>query len=189
MLFICGSPRFRFVVIPVRGFFVYLGMKEIVVNSKKHGVKTILIDDADFEIIKHMNWYVYKHRNTFYAATNIKLESGKRTKITMHRIIIKTKLECDHIDHNGLNNQRSNLRTATRSQNGSNTTTWKNGTSKYLGVCLPNGKKKYMAQIKKKGVRVHLGNFENEIEAALAYNKAAKEIHGEFANLNIIPTY
>lgn len=162
-------------------------MAKIIVHSKTYGEKTILFDESDSGVINPHSWYVYKHRNTFYAATNILLADGRRTKITMHRHLLGfPDNQCDHIDHNGLNNQRGNIRDSTHSQNQSNKSSMIGSTSKYVGVCLPTGRKKWVAQIKKHGIKICLGNFDNEIDAALAYNTAAIKIHGEFANLNII---
>ena len=100
----------------------------------------------------------------------------------------------DHIDRDSTNDRIENLREATMSQNQRNCTAKKNGTSKYLGVSKSfkrATKKIYSAcitAVKGQG-NIYLGYFENEIEAALAYNRAAVKYHGEFANLNIITPY
>ena len=92
----------------------------------------------------------------------------------------------DHIDGNPLNNSLTNLRAATKSQNGMNRRSRINSSSKYLGVNWVNSRKKWQAQIQTSGKRIHIGRFTCEKEAARAYNKAASEYHGEFANLNVI---
>jgi hypothetical protein len=145
-----------------------------------------LVDDTDFEWLNQWKWHALKHRDTFYAARN----SGGRLNrkyIFMHRLIlgiVDSKIEVDHEDLNGLNNSRSNLRQATRSQNAANIPSRKNSSSKYLGVYWDKSRQKWAAAITKNYKKTFLGYFENEHEAATAYNKAATEIHAEFANLN-----
>jgi hypothetical protein len=92
----------------------------------------------------------------------------------------------DHIDGNPLNNSIDNLRAATPSGNARNCRSAKNSSSKYLGVCWHKAAKKWRAQIKINGEVKYLGCFTCEKEAARAYNKAAAEHFGEFANLNVI---
>ena len=111
----------------------------------------------------------------------------------MHRMILElndSSLKADHKDSDGLNNQRCNLRTATPYQNVVNRKAV--GRSKYLGVFMNTSKYKgktyiyWQGSIQKNGIKEHLGCFKKETDAALAYNEAAKKIHGEFAKLNII---
>ena len=89
----------------------------------------------------------------------------------------------DHIDRNSLNNRRGNLRLCTPSQNILNTR-GKKGTSKYKGVWWNTKKNKWLAMITSKGRHFHLGFFDEEIEAAKAYDRKAVELFGEFAYLN-----
>ena len=91
----------------------------------------------------------------------------------------------DHIDHDGLNNSRPNLQLATRSQNAYNRRkTSSKCTSKYKGVCFNKREGKWISSIKVEGKRIYLGYFDNQIDAAKAYDKAAKEYHKNFAVLN-----
>lgn len=146
-----------------------------------------LVDDEDYERLSRFKWYARKSKNTFYATRRL----GKHgDHIQMHRDIVGIneypKLFADHEDHNGLNNQRDNLRVATRSQNNANKKAI--GVSIYLGVfynkqCV---NKPWYSRIRKNKKTRHLGYFANEMEAAIAYNNAAIKIHGEFANLNAI---
>lgn len=104
----------------------------------------------------------------------------------MHRQILgltDPKIFTDHKDHNGLNNQRSNLRIATHGQNMANKSP--SGKSKYMGVSWNKNDKKWRSQIRKNRVTIYLGSYINEIDAAIAYNNKAVEVHGEFANLNV----
>ena len=140
---------------------------------------TAQVDDEDFEYLNQCKW------NTCLTKTG-HIYAGRTLKtILMHRIIMSapTDKQVDHIDHNGLNNQKSNLRLCTNAQNSMNRIPY--GTSKYLGVYkVKNRKSSFMSQIKVNGVHKYLGCFKNEIDAAKSYDIAAKKYNGEFANLN-----
>lgn len=139
-----------------------------------------LVDDADFEWLNQWKWYASNKITTFYA------QRGK-DDIYMHRLILgleDIKIKCDHIDRNGLNNQRNNLRPATKSQNNCNSKPRKNKTSIFRGVYWCVDKNKWRASITKDNIVYALGNFTNQEAAAIAYNKKAIEFHGEFATLN-----
>jgi hypothetical protein len=93
-------------------------------------------------------------------------------------------LVCDHIDHNGLNNTKRNLRLCTKQQNAINQRPRKDGSSKYKGVCWHKRNKKWQARIHHSGRYYHLGTFKSQRAAALAYDSAARKYHGDFACLN-----
>lgn len=103
----------------------------------------------------------------------------------MHRLIFSLKwtptTEIDHKNGNGLDNRRENLRIATRSQNAANRFK-RGGSSKFKGVCIAG--KRWKAGIRQDGKSYHLGTFDTEEEAALAYNASATIRFGEFARLN-----
>jgi hypothetical protein len=138
-----------------------------------------LVDDEDYEFLNQWKWFVLKLKDTSYALRHLNKDNRF---IYMHRLIMNTpdELEVDHIDHNGLNNQKYNLRNCTHQQNLMNHKI--TGKSKYIGVSY-NGKYIH-AKIRANGKQIHLGNFKTEIEAALVYDQRAKEIFGEYANLN-----
>lgn len=148
-----------------------------------------LVDDEDYEkVIQFGSWFAFKgkDKNTFYAQKSVYRE---RKTYLMHRFILQIadpKIIIDHRDKNGLNNCKNNLRMATGTQNNANATSAKNSTSQYLGVYWYKTRRKWKSEITKNRKNKCLGYFYNEVDAALAYNKAAKEIHGEFASLNII---
>ena len=96
------------------------------------------------------------------------------------------KMHVDHKDGNGLNNQKSNLRLATTSQNLANGRARDNFTSKYKGVHWDRFNNKWRVQVQTKDRIVRLGRFGNEVFAALAYNDAAVRLQGEFARINLI---
>ena len=140
-----------------------------------------IVDDDDFEKINQYKWYVLKCTHSFYA---VRRESGR--PLLMHRQIMG--LECDkqvdHINHNGLDNRKSNLRIATCSQNQHNRRLQINNKSGYKGVSWTKHKNKWRANIRLNGKDIHLGYYENLIDAALAYDDAAKKYHEDFAVLN-----
>lgn len=161
----------------------FVFMKKIIVNSPKHGIKEILVDNDMFEDLNKFTWCAHKCGNVFYA-----MRKYKRTiSIMMHRLVMgitDPNIMVDHRDNNGLNNQRSNLRTATRSENLCNRKSVRNSKSKYKGVAWVTSHKLWRASIQKDKVQRALGYFKSEIDAAKAYDAAAKQYHGEFANLN-----
>lgn len=141
-----------------------------------------MVDDSDHDWLSQFKWHAVNDRGIYYAIRS-------RDKKRMHRIILgltNPKIPCDHRDHNGLNNQRDNIRECTQSQNICNRSPKKNGSSKYLGVSWDKQHKKWRTFIQENKRLKFLGRFHLETDAATAYNNAAKEIHGEFANLNNI---
>jgi len=147
------------------------------------------VDNKDFKYLCQWNWIVRKSNHTYYAARTIQVDK-KQKMIYMHRVIMNTpiNLECDHEDHNGLNNQRYNLRNCTHNQNQMNKRYL--GKSKYIGVSVGEAKYKnktykyIAAHICPSGIKIHLGRFKTEIEAAKVRDIASKKYFGEFANLN-----
>lgn len=92
----------------------------------------------------------------------------------------------DHIDGDGLNNQRLNLRQSTKSQNNMNTNKGQGYSSKYKGVTWDKARKKWKCGIKINGKQIFIGRFIEEDDAALAYNQKASELFGEFSRLNVL---
>lgn len=141
--------------------------------------KVAIVDVEDYEWLSEHKWWTSTKSSGFYAC-----RQENNAKIYMHRIIIKAPqgLFVDHIDRNGLNNRRSNLRLCTISQNIRNRRS-KIGTSKYKGVYWDKKCNKWRAAI---FLREHtnLGLFDNEVDAAKAYDRKADELFGEFAYLN-----
>lgn len=162
-------------------------MKEIEIISKVHGLFICTVDDCDYERILKYSWQVLARLGkTNYARTHTSGCRKNRGTILMHRLILNLKIGqvCDHIDGNGLNNCRSNIRVATIAQNAKNYRRPKNNKTGFKGVCVTDGKFRATIMVDKK--QKYLGRFGNAIDAAKAYNKAAKENHGEFANLNVV---
>lgn len=157
-------------------------MKEIILTQGK----IALIDDEDFEMVSKHKWRLQKGRNTHYAITQI-YHKRKMQAILMHRLILNPaeNMDVDHINHNGWDNTRSNIRVCTKSQNCMNRNTHKGSSSIYKGVCWHKQCNKWRSRIRIHGKLIHLGDFHNEIDAAKAYNIKAVELFGEFAKLNI----
>jgi hypothetical protein len=147
--------------------------------------KFAIVDPEDYELLSQHKWHAAKQGSTYYA---LRKHAGKH--IGMHRQITNAPkgLVCDHINHNGLNNTKLNLRICTQSQNACNQRTRRNKSSKYKGTHWHKRDKKWHARIKANGRRYFLGYFNNEIDAAKAYDRAAKKHHREFACLNFPDT-
>lgn len=147
-----------------------------------------IVDVVDYESLSILKWYATRYGNVWYAATHGVAVENKRGFCLMHRYILGVSNGefVDHIDRNGLNNSRSNLRLATKQQNGWNRSMQANNTSGYKGVFYYRRYGKWQAKIACKGKQFYLGYFETPEEAASAYNNAAIELHGEFAWLNKI---
>ena len=130
----------------------------------------IVVDPEDQHIVDAHTWHTV---NGYY-------QSGEG--IYLHRYIIDSEF-VDHKDGNGLNNKRDNIRPATKSQNSMNKGKHSDNTTGYKGVVahVDGG---FQAQIMYDGKQKYLGLYSSKEKAALAYNKAALEYHGEFAKLN-----
>jgi hypothetical protein len=142
--------------------------------------KVAIVDDEDYESLSQFKWYAVKCAKTFYALRKKPL-SQLRIAIRMHREIINPPVGffCDHINGNGLDNRRSNLRIVTNAQNQLNKGVYKTTATGKKGVIIDHGK--YRASIKMNRRSKHLGMFKTAEEASAAYQKAAKELFGEYA--------
>lgn len=156
----------------------------IILKSKKYGIKECLIDDEDFIKINHLKWCIVPNRSTFYALSRIRIGKMKYKTIRMHQLIIDGN-PIDHKDGNGLNNQKNNLRKATRQENNFNVPLTKRNKSGYKGV-YKTPYSRYIACIRVSGVLIHGGTFSTAEEAAKKYNELAITHHKEFAWLNQI---
>lgn len=162
-------------------------MKTVPLHGAKAAGRVALVDDEDYELVMQYRWFVdERERNCRphgpYAIAN--LPRPLRKQISMHRLLTGWP-RIDHIDHNGLNNQRSNLRPATYTQNAQNQRSHVDSTSKYKGVCWLRKKGKWLAYINYNGQRHYLGLHLSEEDAARAYDVAARREFGEFALLNL----
>lgn len=143
----------------------------------------VFVDKEDLEYLSQFNWRII---NGNYIARERSRTLGKIT-ILLHREIINCpkNREVDHINGNPLDNRKENLRIVTRSKNMMNKRKLKDTfSSKYKGVHWHKHNKKWIAKLRYNKKDIYLGSFMLEKEAALAYNKKAKELFNEFANLN-----
>lgn len=158
-------------------------MVELIIKSKTYGEKVCYYDECDDDIVKKYIWCIVPNRKTFYAMSRIKIGYKKYKTIRMHQLICyKGDGFIDHIDRNGLNNTRKNLRRATTEQNNYNVAPTTRNTSGYKGV-YPY-RNKFVACIRKSGKLIHGGSFKTAELAALKYNELALKHFGEFAYLN-----
>jgi hypothetical protein len=147
--------------------------------------KFAIVDIDDFYKVIIYKWHTRHSAQTFYATCTIGY-GRNRINLHMHRLIMNAPddMFVDHINGNGWDNRKANLRLATSAQNNYNRRLTSNRTSKYKGVDYRPAKKAYRARITVDKRKIFLGHFKSEIEAACEYDKAAKKYHGEFAALN-----
>lgn len=147
-----------------------------------------IVDDVDFEAISKFKWCAHKHRGgRFYA---VRKGEKRCSLILMHRMISGAgpSLVVDHINHNGLDNRRENLRVCTNVENLRNANLSKNNSSGFKGVSWSKDKNKWEAYITIGGKKKSLGKYTEASDAAQAYNIAAERYFGEFALLNKVAT-
>lgn len=154
--------------------------------------KYAIVDPEDFDRVNQFKWHARPgtHKTTFYAVRNIRpIPRQPQFQIHMHRFILglyRGDPGVDHRDGDGLNNRKSNLRSATAEQNGQNKGIQSRSKSGLKGVTFHKDQTKnpWQAGIRYKYKQIHLGSFPTAIEAARAYNAKALELFGEFARLN-----
>lgn len=158
-------------------------MKELSLSQGK----VALVDDCDYEWLNQWKWSAAQRECRWYALRRVQ-KGDKQSLVLMHRQIMGAQpgQQVDHKDVDGLHNWRANLRFCTQTQNNANQKKRGGCSSQYKGVTWDKSRIKWAAQTSVCGKHVHLGRFDSETDAALAYNKAAIEYFGEFARLNVI---
>ena len=167
-------------------------MKQVDVG---HGMAA-LVDDRDYPAVASFRWHAQRTHGTVYAATTgprpgIRRADGSYVggrKFYMHRLIMQPSdgYEIDHINGNGLDNRRANLRAVTHAENLQNQAPRKDAekSSRYRGVSYDKNRRMWQATIYADGRSRFIGRFLTEQEAAVAWNMAALEKWGEYARLN-----
>jgi hypothetical protein len=148
-----------------------------------------IVSPQDYDRLAEFKWYADKPDNTWYANrwTRSKINPGKQYRVRMHREVLNPPddLFVDHQNHNGLDNRRRNLRIATLAENGCNKRkTSAECTSRFKGVCWWKLGSNWRAQGRLNGKQFIIGYFDNEIDAAKAYDAWAIQAFGQFAALN-----
>jgi hypothetical protein len=145
-----------------------------------------IVDVEDYYRFGCFKWYIDGRDGRFYAIRGKRIGTNNVVRVRLHREIMEAPkgLLVDHRNFNGLDNRQSNLRIATHGENIQNRRKRRGATSRFIGVSIDNRIGKWRARIMYKGKTVWLGNFYNDIEAAKAYDAAAKKYYGEFARLN-----
>ena len=156
----------------------FTGYKRIILTKGKQTI----VDVEDFNFLNQWKW---SFAPIGYAIRYIGGGRKRPKYIYMHQLLMKTpnRMETDHINRDRLDNRKSNLRIVTHQQNQFNKKQ-KNNSSNYKGVVKTSVGKGYMARIIKDNKSFYLGYFQSSEEAAMAYDKKAKELFGEFAYLN-----
>lgn len=162
-------------------------MKTVTLGGAKAAGRVALVDDGDYDLVMQYRWHVRETPRPGrrplgpYAITTIRRD-GRSSTPFMHNLIMGG-TRIDHVNGNGLDNQRHNLREATNGQNMHNRRPNVGTSSQYKGVRLSKHGT-WVARIRINGERFHLGCFADEVDAALAYDAAAREMFGRFARPN-----
>jgi hypothetical protein len=156
-----------------------------------NGRGVAIVDDEDYEMVSAYRWNLYARGNQQYAVARVFMPDGTRTSLRMHRLIMPVAALIDHVDGNGLNNTRANLRAADNATNAFNQgprISKRGRTSRFKGVSFARGARPadrpWHAAIQAFGRRHFLGSFATPEEAAAAYDAAARQYHGEYAWFN-----
>jgi hypothetical protein len=183
-------------------------VKEFIIESKKYGNHTVLVDEEDWDKVKNRTWRLYydtridrvtsvrtnvireprERRNPKFTSRRGWEKAGfKERQVKIHNFILdrdprESKLIVDHINGNVLDNRKCNLRVCTRAENSRNLRKSRNNTSGYTGVS--KNKNRWCASIAYNNRRYYIGSFVSKEEAARARDLKAIELHGEFASLN-----
>lgn len=154
------------------------------------------VDDDDYDRVNSFKWRAIKNSSGSVHAARMGQKRNKQKNIKMHRFILNAPKGrfVDHINYDCLDNRRKNLRLCTPHESSYHRRAKPNSSSKYKGVFWEKGKiykgkqylGKWQAQIKHNYKAIYIGRYDSEIEAAKAYDKKARELYGEFAELNFV---
>jgi len=143
-----------------------------------------LVDDEDYErVVAAGKWSAAVRGNTAYARRNVRHPDGRQSTVFLHAFLTGYAVT-DHIDGDGLNNTRANLREATNAENSRNARLSRSNSSGFKGVAWHKRAQKWQAKIRVDRRWLWLGQYTTREAAAAAYDDAARELHGEFAAVN-----
>lgn len=172
----------------MKNHFTIEGETARVFSNGRYTEDSFIIDVADLEIIFPHSWRIYTTKNGYKRVeTSINTGNNNIKHVLLSRFLLNppTELYVDHIDCNPTNNTRVNLRLANRFENCQNAPKFiRKCSSQYKGVSWHANKNKWIVSIMSSKKSFHVGYFTDEILAAKAYDQKAKELFGEFANLN-----
>jgi hypothetical protein len=157
-------------------------VREIKVESKGQIYK-VLVDADDYERLSRFRWFMTKNKRGYmYAVRSL----DRRRQISMHREIMNPPKDrmVDHANGNTLDNRKSNLRVCSRAQNAINSIKARSAEQRFKGVTFNKADQCFHAAITQDRQVKYIGSYRTAMEAALAYDKFAMHIHGEFAKLN-----
>lgn len=140
-----------------------------------------LVDAADRDLVAAYKWNLLRSFQCLYAVTYV-----GRKRVLMHRLVMDAKKGqiVDHINFNGLDNRRANLRLCTPAENAMHSRKRRNSVSRYIGVTWHTASKSWAVSIKHSGKSFRQPGFATEVEAAVFRDSLARKLHGEFASLN-----
>lgn len=155
-------------------------LRDILLHNGLHAI----VDDEDYGYLSQFHWFAVSKRGVFYARRDAWFD-GRAKSIYMHREVMRANTDeyIDHVNHDGLDNRRGNLRKCSMAQNGWNSKKRRNSLTQYKGIWKHNATH-WRAAIRCNGQRFNLGLFSTAIDAAKAYDQKAKELFGEFAHIN-----
>lgn len=160
-------------------------MRTVPLGGKKAAGRVAVVDDEDYDLVMQYRWWAWERAQGERRPYGPYAQGGPAGhRVYMHTLITGY-ARTDHVNHNGLDNRRSNLRDASVAQNNHNQRPRRTGSSSYKGVTWHRGAHKWQASIKVDGRTTYLGLFASEKDAALAYDQAALRAYGEYAFINL----
>jgi hypothetical protein len=162
-------------------------MKEIPLRGKPGEGLVALVDDADFDLVNQYSWYAWvnpKVPDIIYAFRVYRRSGCRKTSTQKMHALLTGQRRIDHKNHNGLDNQRDNMRKFVDGQNNMNARKRSGTSSRFKGVSWASREQRWKAALTLDGRQTCLGYYQDESEAAKAYNDRALLVFGEFAHLN-----